>query len=1301
MADQNRRSNTKACQPFQFCAQLCLLTAAVCGAQCGACQPDITYFAKDNEVIRKRRKPKQAELSSSKRKKEFSFQLDFRQRRTAKHKKQWNTDSGATISVTDDPSIFRTVDEINPDISVQVANGNIIRPTMRGSIDLNMSDSNGRPYTIVLSNVYYHPDFAGQLLSVDQLWEQHRIATIFRGKRAQFITNDGISIPIRRDPRRRYMVDVSSVVEADASIWHRRFMHVGNAAMHRMGCVIPALAKRNFNFSKCHACLQGGARKLPFAPAKPVRREKFRKIEKWKYFGHRIAVDLCGPFPNGADGDVYTLSFIDSKENYVAVYTIPNKEADTVRQHFEQFLFDYQDKLTRGVGIFWSDNGSEFCNRDMDTFLQELCTRRALTVPYTPQQNPAAERMWGILLRKARTSMCECNADDRLWPYFIKQAALIHNIQMDDDCSSPYERVHGERFDYNKLHAMGCLCYYLLPERDRGSKLSPRALPAIYLGTDLNRNGHYVYVPGLNGRLTSAYHVIFNEHRFYHRSLDPSRVAFENDPADSTKRKAPARLWTREYSEERDEQRTAPNTEDTDEQPEQTIAPDPVYTRLEHDLEYHPANDPRHGTVSTRTERGEWSAGHCPTPLCTKPSGHSGLCTPDIVRSTLRPRPLPTANPVYPCCRNHSRCTFYDGHSGDCVDRQDRVLECQDCSDDGEQLSDFEAINYSEPTQFSGSSKLAEAADDWDSILDFDPMQSSHSVIIDDVQHEVLHVDKSLLGDTPCPKQFKDVLTSALRSTWFDSMQKEITALLKNKTWNLVSRRDPRLRKRKPTKSRWVYTIKYNRDGTISRYKSRFVVCGYSQRQGVDYDRAFSATLRATTFRTLLAISAGRKLRLRQIDVSNAFTQAHMDDVDVFVEPPQGFEDWECCSSKHPTRTGQCKCGKGLSYLLHLKRALYGTKQASRLWQGTLCNFLVNECSFKFKQSKADPCLFSAAGDGFEIICGVYVDDIILAYRGEDAFKRFEGEFRKRFESTPSEPLKWFLGMAIDQHEDFSIHVGHELSIQKMADKFIPQNTVTRDFPSNELFSKLDRAQTDVERAVAQEYSYASLVGALLYISVMSRPDVAYHTSILAKFLHDPSPDCYKAALQLLQYLHSTKNKRMYFSGKVQIPDGCGAHAKDIEQNCGFVAYSDSLWGNKYPYPMFGYGIYLYGGLISYASKQLKTVAFSSCEAEYAAASYACKEIEFVRNVCADMGVILQGRLVLCVDNTAAIDIAHDVGVSARTKHFDRAIHYLRDLTQLRRILPLFVDTHRQRADGYTKALDKSTFNRWVSHVVH
>ena len=123
--------------------------------------------------------------------------------------------------------------------------------------------------------------------------------------------------------------------------------------------------------------------------------------------------------------------------------------------------------------------------------------------------------------------------------------------------------------------------------------------------------------------------------------------------------------------------------------------------------------------------------------------------------------------------------------------------------------------------------------------------------------------------------------------------------------------------------------------------------------------------------------------------------------------------------------------------------------------------------------------------------------------------------------------------------------------------------------------------------------------------------------------------------------------------------------------------------------------------LVSFASKQLKTVAFSSSEAEYAAASYTCKEIEFIRNICDDMGVTLHGRLVLAVDNTAAIDIAHDVGVSGRTKHFDRAIHYLRDLTQLRRVLPAHVTTDQQRADGYTKPLTKHAYAKWVPHVVH
>ena len=127
------------------------------------------------------------------------------------------------------------------------------------------------------------------------------------------------------------------------------------------------------------------------------------------------------------------------------------------------------------------------------------------------------------------------------------------------------------------------------------------------------------------------------------------------------------------------------------------------------------------------------------------------------------------------------------------------------------------------------------------------------------------------------------------------------------------------------------------------------------------------------------------------------------------------------------------------------------------------------------------------------------------------------------------------------------------------------------------------------------------------------------------------------------------------------------------------------------PHPMFGFSIYLFGGIVSFASKQLKIVAFSSCEAEYAASAYACKEITFIRGICSDMGFVLHGELILLVDNSASVDVAFNMGVTARTKHFDICIHYFRDEVQKRRIIPIHISNEYQRADGFTKGLPHTT----------
>ena len=72
---------------------------------------------------------------------------------------------------------------------------------------------------------------------------------------------------------------------------------------------------------------------------------------------------------------------------------------------------------------------------------------------------------------------------------------------------------------------------------------------------------------------------------------------------------------------------------------------------------------------------------------------------------------------------------------------------------------------------------------------------------------------------------------------------------------------------------------------------------------------------------------------------------------------------------------------------------------------------------------------------------------------------------------------------------------------------------------------------------------------------------------------------------------------------------------------------------------MFGYCVMMSGGLISFSAKNMKVIANSSCEAEYVATAYAAKELDFVRNLCHELEIILQGPIILAVDNTAAIDI--------------------------------------------------------------
>ena len=1243
----DRPRKRKASVPaFNFCSALNSILIASVACADGCCSTEKVYLPRPDKVIFKDRVAKPAEIGDKADPAAFELHdIPRKWHRTAKHKqKNFVPDTGSTISVTNKADIFLTIDDYSPQKRVQVANGQFVDVVFTGTVQLDLKDRKGRKRTVLLRNVCYSPLFSGNLLSVREMAKQFRFKAVF-GEKSYFQTPEGDKIDIEQVGS-QYMLQANSLSLFDPILWHRRFMHASTGAIQRMACKIPGLKQFDYDFTKCDACLQGGGKKLPLHFHRQNNRRKQHsrllerlasKAQRFSHFGQRIATDLCGPFPESIDNCLYAIVFHDSWSKYIAVYTLPDKRAETVLDAVYRFIREHDKLMPNGISELWTDNGGEYQNSQFDQFCEEICVKRSYTVPYNSWQNPYAERAWGTVLSKVRTAIIDANLEHKYWSYAIRHAALIHNVLVNDECVCPYERVHQEQFDYLQLHVLFSACYYLLPERERKDKVWPRALPARYLGIDPERKGHLLEVPGLDDRITTGFHVVFNEEVYFDQSSSFRGKTVFKDATEKPTRKS-------RYREGRDDH------------PRNTTIP------LQDDLpdEDHPADDERHGTVSQDGQRGEWSDNHCENSKCLYPRGHDGPCSYMEIRDHERRQPKPTHRFTYSACAN-AGCIYHVAHSGNCTDDDGIDLGCSSCAHQILQ-------------------------DDPDTIME--PNFGYISLVVDDVTGEVHDVNIDV-GEITAPKQYEDAIKGALAGRWRESMEAEIAAILASDTWKTISRTDPKLRGRTPTKSRWVYTIKYKRDGDIEKFKSRFVVCGYSQRQGIDYDRAFSSTLRATTFRCICACAAGEKLTLEHFDVTSAFTQADLDDVDLFVEPPKGFEEWECCGRQQ----GPCVCGKRKSKLLHLKKALYGSKQASRLWQETLRRHLVDEQGFI--QSPTDPCLFTKITKDGKLIVGTYVDDLVVAWRGKALFDDFKTQFLGAFRATYLGKLDWFLGMGIDQDKDFGVWIDQSPYIEKMASKFI-DSSISRTHPPRDIFESLDRAENDLERAKVAEKPYMAIVGSLLYAAVMCRPDIMYHTSVLAKFMSDPSPDCYKAAVQLMEYLYTTRQRKMYFSGVVEVPAGFEKVASDITRNHGFYAYSDSSWGNKYPYPMFGHCIYLYGSLVSYSTKQLKVVAFSSCEAEYAAASACCKEIEFVRNICFDLGMKLQGRLALGVDNTAAIDVAHDVGVSARTKHFDRAIHYLRDLVQLRRVIPVFVRTHLQRADGLTKALDKSKYFDWL-----
>jgi len=230
------------------------------------------------------------------------------------------------------------------------------------------------------------------------------------------------------------------------------------------------------------------------------------------------------------------------------------------------------------------------------------------------------------------------------------------------------------------------------------------------------------------------------------------------------------------------------------------------------------------------------------------------------------------------------------------------------------------------------------------------------------------------------PKTFRSALADP---NWRAAME-EHSALLQNHTWDLV----PRPPRANVVTGKWIFKHKFQSDGSLERYKARWVLRGFTQRPGVDFDETFSPVVKPATVRTVLSLALSRTWPIHQLDVKNAFLLGNLSEV-VYCQQPSGFED-----PAHP------------DFVCLLKKSLYGLKQAPPAWYSRMASFLL---SIGFVEAKSDTSLFIYRRESDTAYLLLYVNDIVLTASSPGLLRRIiSAHERPRCIAS----LPWYVGSA-------------------------------------------------------------------------------------------------------------------------------------------------------------------------------------------------------------------------------------------------------------------------------------------------
>ena len=1184
-------------------------------------------------------------------------------------------DTGATCHISPVASDFKVLKSI-PRHPVKGLGGSAVYATGMGDIDLRIASG----HTLKLTNVLYIPESNVRLISIlalnkggnytthfdsDGCWVTNKSNTVL--VRGALSTSKRLYILTTKLPSPRSMKPTKDTAlytrVPDIETWHRRLGHCNTRSIVEMaknGVTKGMPIDLSSLPPTCDHCAIGKQSRSPV----PKVREGVKANRRLE----RVHVDLCGPMAvSSRSGNLYSMNVIDDFSGYV--WSIPLRAKSEACSAIQIWHKAVTVQSGDNLRMLVTDNG-ELVSNSMRDWCQTNGIDHQLTAPHTSAHNGRVERLHRTILGKARAMRLACNAPGSLWDEFCATAAYLTNLTAAtaNKGRTPYELWFDRLPSLSHLREIGCRAFSL--QQPAPSKIYARSTPCVLIGYAPHSKAYRLWDP-TSSRVFNSFHVTFTEH------LDAEPTDLHPGTILGTADAVSPPSW--------DVNGPAPPSDTT---PETTHPfssfPSPPSPIL------HPSHHVR--TPSSNVNRRiEANASLTNVNNSTEETNNANNRIEETNNANSRIEERSNANSRIEDRNNaNSRIEEQDTRTNNVDPPNISIIPPSPPHSDNAPPNDTpnnppsQRLTITIPPRRRSPRLQARAQSPTDPdyalafLTEYSAVRDTHDLFFANlsIEDHSLSIDEVLAalsdgslepqpdhGDEPLWAQ---AMASNEREYWIAGARDELKSLADLKVFVLVPRTDlPR--GQRPLQGKLVCKRKRDETGKIVRYKVRYVAKGFAQRYGIDYDKTTAPTVRLEAFRTILHIAATLDWDLKQFDIKTAFLHGVLpDDETMYMRQPPGFE----------------APGKE-EWVMKLQKSIYGMKQAGRIWNQTF-HKVVTE--WGFERLQCEWCIYRRNSPSGTIIFAVHVDDIVAAASSADENTKFSEFLKSKWQITELGEPKLTLGITITRNRsNRTISLSSTPKIDELIDEYGQTDAHPADTPmvAGLQLRRPDKATLTSPDIVewAERTPYRKLVGSLMYLAVATRPDISYAVSRLSSFLDCYSPEHWSAAIRVLRYLKGTRSHVLVLGGKNPLK---------------LSGYSDSDYANclDTSRSIGGYCFTLGSGMVSWSSRKQKTVADSSCYAEYIALHEASHEIVFLRQLLDGLHCLPSGATQLLCDNDAASRLSEDHVWHSHTKHVRVKYHYIRELVHAGDVSIERVGSKDNTADILTKPLARVDFQR-------